>query len=119
MLLANIGKSRKPRKDALYSLEEIKVISKHKQEYREQTTQPLQAEIFTSKILVDLFNYWLRVGKAPREWHGCHTPMGLSAGVVTGTGVGGSIITRDKPVTRLVGDGSGTPTLASVSLSPT
>lgn len=56
-------KQRKPRKDALYSREEMEVISKHKQEYRLQTTREKRAHVFQSKILVDLFNFWLENGK--------------------------------------------------------
>jgi len=71
MLPANLGKSRKPRKDALYSREEILVISKYKEEYKEQTTREMRAEILKRKILVDLFNYWLREGKAPVDEEQC------------------------------------------------
>ena len=71
MLPANIGKTRKPQKDALYSREELEVISKHKQEYRDQTTQEMQGEILRSKVLVDLFNYWLWEGKAPADEEEC------------------------------------------------
>jgi hypothetical protein len=65
-LMSNpIPKVRKARKDSRYSHEEMQVLSKHKQEYREQTTRELRANIFKGKILVDLFNLWLKQGKAP------------------------------------------------------
>ena len=65
MLPANLGKSRKPRKDALYSREEIKVISKYKEEYKQQTTPQMQGMIFKTKILVNMFNYWVDNGNEP------------------------------------------------------
>ena len=61
----SIAKARKPRKDAWYTRDEINVISKYKREYQEQTTRELQAHVFKTKILVDLFNFWLEQGKAP------------------------------------------------------
>jgi hypothetical protein len=60
-----IPKTRKSRKDSRYSREEMQVISKYKQEYREQTTRELRGNVFKAKILVDLFNLWLEEGKAP------------------------------------------------------
>jgi len=51
----------------MYTPEEIRVISKHKEEYKEQTSRELRAHVFRTKILVDLFNYWLEQGKAPVE----------------------------------------------------
>jgi len=49
---------RKPRRDDLYSREEIAVLSKYKAEYKDQTTKPLRAHVLRNKILVDIFNYW-------------------------------------------------------------
>jgi hypothetical protein len=63
----NIPKTRKPRKDALYSREELKIISKYKEEYREQTTREMRGHVFKTKILVDIFNFWLAEGSAPLE----------------------------------------------------
>lgn len=60
-----IPKVRKPRKDSRYTREEMQVISKHKQEYREQTTRELRGNVFKTKILVDVFNLWLKQGKTP------------------------------------------------------
>ena len=57
--------TRKPRKDALYSREEMQVISKYKEEYKEQTTQALRAHVLKNKILVDIFNYWDDIGNIP------------------------------------------------------
>lgn len=62
---SNIPQQRKPRKDALYSREELSVISKHKEEYRQQTTRELRAHLIKTKILVDIFNFWLAQGNAP------------------------------------------------------
>lgn len=60
-----IPTTRQPRKGALYSREEIKVISKYKEEYKEQTTKTLRAHVLRTKILVDIFNYWLEQDALP------------------------------------------------------
>lgn len=60
-------KTRKPRGDAHYTREEILVINKYKEEYKEQTTRELRANIFKTKILVDLFNFWLEKGIGPKN----------------------------------------------------
>jgi hypothetical protein len=60
-------KIRKPRKDALYSREELEVINKYREEYRQQTTRELRAAVLKTKILVDLFNFWLQQGRAPAD----------------------------------------------------
>lgn len=60
-----IPKARKSRKDSRYSHDEMRVINKYKQEYREQTTRELRGHVFKAKILVDLFNFWLDKGQAP------------------------------------------------------
>lgn len=62
-----IPKTRKPRKDAYYTREEIQVINTHKEEYRQQTTRELRSNVFKTKILVDLFNFWLDQGTAPGD----------------------------------------------------
>jgi len=61
----NIPKTRKPRRDALYSRDEIAVISKHKEEYRQQTTRALRGHVFKTKILVDIYNFWRAKGMQP------------------------------------------------------
>jgi hypothetical protein len=53
-----IPTTKLPRRGTLYSRDEIQVISKHKAEYKDQTTRPLRANVLRNKILVDLFNYW-------------------------------------------------------------
>jgi hypothetical protein len=58
-------KARKPRRDALYSREEMEVINKYKEEYRQQTTKELRANVFKTRILVDLFNFWVERGQGP------------------------------------------------------
>ena len=63
----NLLNIRKPRKDALYTREEMAILNKHKEEYRDQTTIELRAKIFKTKILVDLFNFWLERGNAPTD----------------------------------------------------
>jgi hypothetical protein len=50
--------SRKPRKDSLYSVEEMNILKQHKLEYRSQPTRELRGQIFRNKILVDIFNFW-------------------------------------------------------------
>lgn len=41
-----------------YSKEERKVLEKHKEEYKSQTTRHQRAQVFRSKILVDIYNFW-------------------------------------------------------------
>jgi hypothetical protein len=53
-----IPTTKQPRRGALYSREEIKIINKHKAEYKDQTTRALRANVLRNKILVDIFNYW-------------------------------------------------------------
>ena len=60
-----IPTTKKPRRGALYTREEIKVISKYKDEYKDQTTRALRAHVFRTKILVDIFNYWDVNGTLP------------------------------------------------------
>jgi len=62
-----IPTTRKPRRGALYSREEIEVISKYKPEYKEQTTRALRAHVLRNKILVDIFNYWDVQGTLPLD----------------------------------------------------
>ena len=67
MLPTIIDKPRAPRRDILYSKDEVKVISKYKVEYREQTTLELQLKIMRDHILPEIFNYWIGIGTAPAE----------------------------------------------------
>ena len=67
----HIPTTKKPRRGALYSREEIKVISKYKVEYKDQTTKTLRAHVLRNKILVDLFNYWDDQGTLPSDEAGC------------------------------------------------
>jgi len=66
-----IPTTKKPRRGALYSREEIKVISKYKAEYKDQTTKTLRAHVLRNKILVDLFNYWDVQETLPSDEAGC------------------------------------------------
>jgi hypothetical protein len=58
---------RKARRDALYSQAEMEVLNRHKEEYRQQTTRELRANVMRTKLLVDLFNYWLEQGTGPEN----------------------------------------------------
>ena len=49
------------------SPEEIQIINTHKEEYKQQMTQELRGHIFKTKILVNLFNFWLEQGNAPED----------------------------------------------------
>ena len=62
-----IPTTKKPRRGALYSREEIEVISKYKEEYKDQTTRALRAHVMRNKILVDIFNYWDLQGTLPSD----------------------------------------------------
>jgi hypothetical protein len=53
-----IPTTKPPRRGTLYSRAEILVLSKYKEEYKDQTTRALRANVLRNKILVDLFNYW-------------------------------------------------------------
>lgn len=64
---SNLLKVRKPRRDGLYTAKEMEIINKYKEEYREQSTRELRADIIWTKILADLFNYWVDIGKAPNN----------------------------------------------------
>ena len=65
--LAELTTLKRPRKDALYGRDEMRILNKHKEEYLEQTTPQLRADVFRSKILVDIFNYWINEGTLPKE----------------------------------------------------
>lgn len=60
-----IPTTKQARRGALYSREEIGVISIYKAEYKDQTTRALRANVLRNKILVDLFNYWDVQGTLP------------------------------------------------------
>ena len=66
-----IPKTKKTRRGTLYSRDELVVISKHKEEYKEQTTKTLRAHVFRTKILVDIFNYWDAQGTLPADEERC------------------------------------------------
>jgi hypothetical protein len=51
-------RSRKPRKESKYTREERAVIGKFKKEYRRLTTREGRADLFQTKILPAIFNYW-------------------------------------------------------------
>jgi hypothetical protein len=42
-------------------------MEKYKHEYRSQPTRKLRAQVFRSKILVDIFNYWDCTNNAPKD----------------------------------------------------
>jgi hypothetical protein len=66
-----IPKTRKARKNVLYSREEVVVLSKYKSEYKDRTTKPLRAHVLRNKILVDIVNYWDAEGTLPVDEETC------------------------------------------------
>jgi len=62
-----IPPTKQPRRGALYSREELAVISMYKAEYKDQTTRTLRAHVLRNKILVDIFNYWDVQGTLPSD----------------------------------------------------
>ena len=52
-----VPKIRRLRRDAIYTLEEMAVIGKHKVEYKLQTTKEARKQVM-QKILLDIFTYW-------------------------------------------------------------
>lgn len=62
-----IPTTKQPRKDAHYSREEMTIIGKYKNEYKDQTTKTLRAHVLRNKILVDIFNYWDGQGTLPED----------------------------------------------------
>jgi len=73
-----IPTTKQPRRGALYTREEIKVISKHKTEYKEQTMRALRAHVFRNKILVDIFNFWDAKGTMPSDEASCSDRVKVS-----------------------------------------
>lgn len=67
MIPTNFGRSSKPRKDTFYSRDEVKVLSAHKAEYRDQTTPELRKKIIIERILPDIFNHWIQNGAEPLD----------------------------------------------------
>jgi hypothetical protein len=61
-----LPKARKHRKDAFYSPAEMTILVKHKQEYRTQPTRELRGNVLRTKILPDLYNYWVEKGTEPQ-----------------------------------------------------
>lgn len=59
----NPAKIRKPRRDCIYSAAERAVLRPYRDIYRAQTTKEKRAEIFSSKILPDMFNFWSERGE--------------------------------------------------------
>lgn len=66
-----IPTTKRPRRGALYTREEIAVLSKYKAEYKDQTTRALRAHVLRNKILVDIFNYWDVQGTIPSDEAAC------------------------------------------------
>jgi hypothetical protein len=56
-----IPDTRRLRRDAIYSREELKVIGKYKDEYKIQTTREARKHVM-KKILLDMFTYWDELG---------------------------------------------------------
>jgi hypothetical protein len=59
----NPAKIRKPRRDCIYSAAEQAVMRPYRDIYQAQTTKEKRAEIFSSQILPDMFNYWSERGE--------------------------------------------------------
>ena len=64
---SNLLKVRKPQQDGLYTCKEMEILNKYKEEYCTQTTRELRANVIHTKILADLFNHWVDIGKAPKN----------------------------------------------------
>jgi hypothetical protein len=64
-----IPEPRLPEKtiECTYTLEERKVINPYKMDYRSQTTSALRKQIFRTKILPTIFNYWRDNGRSPEN----------------------------------------------------
>ena len=52
-----IPDTRRQRRDAIYTKEEMTVIGKYKEEYRTRTTKEERKHVMM-KILLDIFTYW-------------------------------------------------------------
>jgi hypothetical protein len=57
--------ARQPRKGCSYTPDERKVLNIYKEEYRIQTTSKCRGNIFRTKILPAIFNYWTDDGAVP------------------------------------------------------
>ena len=55
-------KTRKPRKQSDYTLEERAVLAKYKDEYRKKANIDERDALFRNHLLVDMFNYWYGKG---------------------------------------------------------
>lgn len=60
-------KTRKPRKDSAYTVEERTLMNQYKQKYMTQPTRELRANVIRNEILPDLYNYWVKLGTAPQS----------------------------------------------------
>jgi hypothetical protein len=56
-------KTRKPRSNCIYSVQERQVIGQFKEEYRSQPDSERRAMIFREKVLPAIYNYWTDEGK--------------------------------------------------------
>lgn len=55
-------KTRKPRRQSEYTVEERAVLGKYKDEYRRMSNVEERDALFRNHILVDMFNYWYGKG---------------------------------------------------------
>jgi hypothetical protein len=62
-----MSKNRKPRKDCKFTAEERQAFHAHKEEYRNQSSKQDRFQILQSKILPDIFNYWMDNGARPLQ----------------------------------------------------
>lgn len=65
-----IPTAKQPRRGALYSRDEILVIRKYKDEYKDQTTKALRANVMRA-ILGDMFNHWQALKTLPSDEATC------------------------------------------------
>ena len=49
--------TRRPRRDAIYSREELRIIGKYKDEYKTQSSKEMRKHVM-KKILLDIFTFW-------------------------------------------------------------
>ena len=65
--VALLDRQRSPRKKRKYSPDEIKVLEKHKEEYRDKTSTNDRQSLLQDFILVDIFNFWYKNGEITED----------------------------------------------------
>ena len=54
-------KSRRPREGCLYNPQEVAILNKYKEEYRNKTTHEERDLVLRTEMFVEIFNYWDRM----------------------------------------------------------